>query len=323
MEIVFLSSSLSWLWTLKLVWNRSSKSSNVSDFPSKVGIVVVRDLGSFETLLLLLLTLAELLFVANCWRANKIWSASIVAGVFSLRNCGWLVERAFFFFSWGNSRGAVGNLFLNCCHHVIAIANLFWTSCHHVGAISNLSLKSCHHVTTIVSLFYKSCHHVTTVFGPEFCVVWPRKMPASGWGSLWESSSFVPWFSTFVFRNVPGLVPECVLICGFKKNSSNVDGAPKMRHSVLLNSWDNFSLTLPSISSKSCVIDSSLILGTDVFPDWPFLGCSCCISLVTAANFRAFLSVAIFWSENATQFWRLNYFLFVNQVETVTKNIVP
>ena len=45
-------------------------------------------------------------------------------------------------------------------------------------------------------------------FGPTFCVVWPRKMPASGCGSLWESSSFVPWFSTFVFRNVPGTFPE-------------------------------------------------------------------------------------------------------------------
>ena len=77
-------------------WNRSSNSSNFSDFPSKVGIVVVRDLGSFEILLLVFLTLAETLFVANCWRANKTWSASNVAGVFSQRNFGWLVERAFF-----------------------------------------------------------------------------------------------------------------------------------------------------------------------------------------------------------------------------------
>ena len=57
--------------------------------------------------------------------------------------------------------------------------------------------------------------------GPEFCVIWPRKMPALGWRSLWESSSFVPWFSTFVFRNVPGTVPECVRICEFKRNPSN------------------------------------------------------------------------------------------------------
>ena len=119
-------------------------------------------------------------------------------------------------------------------------------------------------------------------------------MPASGWGSLWEWSSFVPRFSTFVFRNVPGTVPECVRICGFKRISSNLDRAPKMRDSVPRNSWDSFLLILPSISSETCVIYSSLILGTDVFRDWPFLGCSSCVSLVTAANFRLFLNFTIF-----------------------------
>ena len=53
-------------------------------------------------------------------------------------------------------------------------------------------------------------------------------------------------------------------------------------------------MTLPSISSETCVIYSALILGTDVFREWPFLGCSSCVSLVTAANFRLFLNVAIF-----------------------------
>ena len=129
--------------------------------------------------------------------------------------------------------------------------------------------------------------------GSEFCVVWLRKMPASGWESLWLSSSFVPWFSTFVFRNVPGTVPECVLICGFTKNSCKLDRARKIRDSVLMNSWDSFLMTLPSISSKTCVLYSSLILGTDVFRDWLFLGCSYCVSLVTAARFRLFLIVAI------------------------------
>ena len=143
-------------------------------------------------------------------------------------------------------------------------------------------------------------------FGPEFCVVWPWKMPASGWGSLWESSSFVPWFSTFVFRNVPGTVLECVCICWFERNSSNLDRASAMRDSILLNSWDSFLVILPSISSETCVIYSSLILGTGVFRDWPFLGCSSCVSLVTAANFRLFLNVAMFEGKNATQLWRLN-----------------
>ena len=123
---------------------------------------------------------------------------------------------------------------------------------------------------------------------------WQTEGPTSGWGSLWESSAFVPWLSTFVFRNVPGTVSDCVRICWFKRNSSNLDRAPKMRDSVLLNSWDSFLLTLPSISSETCVIYSSLILGADVFRDWPFLGFSSCVSLVTAANFRLFLNVAIF-----------------------------
>ena len=67
-----------------------------------------------------------------------------------------------------------------------------------------------------------------------------------------------------------------------------------MRDSVRLNSWDSFLVTLIAISSETCVIYSSLVLGTDVIRDWPFLGCSSCVSLVTAANFRLFLNVAIF-----------------------------
>ena len=130
--------------------------------------------------------------------------------------------------------------------------------------------------------------------GPEFCVFWLRKRPTSGWGSLWDSSSLVRWFSTFVFRYVPGTVPECVRICRFKRSSSNLEREPKMPDSVLLNSWVSFLVTRPSISSETCVIYSSLILGTEVFHDWPFLGCSSCVSLVTAANFRLFLNVAIF-----------------------------
>ena len=65
---------------------------------SKEDIVILKDLGNFTILLILLLKLSELLFVANSWRANRIWSVWIVAGVFWLRNCGWFVERAFFCF---------------------------------------------------------------------------------------------------------------------------------------------------------------------------------------------------------------------------------
>ena len=66
MEVVGLVFFCQLIVDLKLVWNRSSNSSNFSDFPSNVGIVVVRDLGNFEILLILLLKLTELLFVATC-----------------------------------------------------------------------------------------------------------------------------------------------------------------------------------------------------------------------------------------------------------------
>ena len=67
-----------------------------------------------------------------------------------------------------------------------------------------------------------------------------------------------------------------------------------MRDFVLLNSWGGFLVTLPSISSEIPVSFSSLILGTDVFRGWPFLGCSSCVSLLTGANVRLFLNVVIF-----------------------------
>ena len=34
--------------------------------------------------------------------------------------------------------------------------------------------------------------------------------------------------------------PKCVRICGFKRNASDLDRAPKMGDSVLMNSWDGF-----------------------------------------------------------------------------------
>ena len=126
-----------------------------------------------------------------------------------------------------------------------------------------------------------------TISGPKFCVVWLRKMPASGLGPLWESFHSFPGLPRLCsgFRIVPGTVPECVRICGFKRNSSNLDKAPKMRDAVLLNSWDSFLVTLPSISSETCVIYSSLILGMDVFRDWPLLGCSSCVFFCNGCQF--------------------------------------
>ena len=61
-----------------------------------------------------------------------------------------------------------------------------------------------------------------------------------------------------------------------------------MRDSVLMNSWDSFLATLPSISSKTCAMYSAVIPGADEFCDWLFLGYSC-VSLAISANFFLFL----------------------------------
>ena len=130
-------------------------------------------------------------------------------------------------------------------------------------------------------------------FGPEFCVVWPRELPASGWGSLWESSSFVPWFSTFVFRNLPGTVLECVCICWFRRNSSNLNRAPKVRDSVLLYSWDIFSDSAFNLLRNLC--DIFLAESRSVRVSWQavprmFLLCFSC----NGCQLSLFLNVALF-----------------------------
>ena len=107
--------------------------------------------------------------------------------------------------------------------------------------------------------------------------------------------------------------------CGSKKNSSTLDRTPKMRPSVLLNAWDSFLVTLPSICSETWFMYSSSVLGSDVFRDWPFLGYSSGVSLAAAASFFLFFNVAIFRRETAMQWSRLNRFFVVNQNESIAE----
>ena len=85
-------------------------------------------------------------------------------------------------------------------------------------------------------------------------VVSDSELLASGWVSLWESSSFVPCFVPYAFRDISGAVPEWPWPSGFMRKSSKRDSAPRMRFSVLLNSWDNVFVTLRSTSSEIWVI---------------------------------------------------------------------
>ena len=43
-------------------------------------------------------------------------------------------------------------------------------------------------------------------------------------------------FFTFIFRNVPGIVPDCTRTCGFRRNSSSLDRGLGIQLFVLLNS---------------------------------------------------------------------------------------
>ena len=140
---------------------------------------------------------------------------------------------------------------------------------------------------------------------------WKTEDSSSGWGSFWDRSPVGSWFYASEFRDVSGTVPEFVRTCGFKRNSSSLDRAAKMRDSVLMNSRDSFLATMPSVSSETRDMYSSFILGKDVFGDWPLLGCSFCVSLTTAANFLFFLNVAIFWTESNQHQKRLNYFFLL------------
>ena len=143
--------------------------------------------------------------------------------------------------------------------------------------------------------------------GPKLCVVWLWKMPASGWRSLWESSSFVPWVVPYAFRDVSGAVPEWPWIHGFMRKSSRRDSAPKMRFSLLLNSWDNFFVALHSISSEAWVMQSSCDLETFEFCAKLLLGCSSQFSLFIAASFLLFVKVAFFYGKSSDQPSILDY----------------
>ena len=81
-------------------------------------------------------------------------------------------------------------------------------------------------------------------------LVQQAEISTAGWGSLWERSPVGSWFCKSLFRDVTGTVPENVRTCGFKRNSSNLDRAPKMRDSVLLNSWDSFLWPCPQSPQK-------------------------------------------------------------------------
>ena len=107
-------------------------------------------------------------------------------------------------------------------------------------------------------------------------------------------------FSELAFPDVPWTATEQVRTCGFRRNLSSFDNAPKVRDSVLLNSLESFLVTLPSISSETWEMYSWVNSGSSTFcPLLPLLPSG--VSLETAANFLLFLNVAIFLEGNSCQ----------------------
>ena len=93
----------------------------------------------------------------------------------------------------------------------------------------------------------------------------------SGLGSFWERSPLGFWYSTSAIWHVPGTVPENFRTCDFKRNSSNLDKAPKMPDSVLLNSSNSFLVNSHTFFSENCAVFFSVIPGTNVFSSWLFV----------------------------------------------------
>ena len=152
----------------------------------------------------------------------------------------------------------------------------------------------------IRDFFLSSCHHVRS-----FVWVWINWMmrPIDG-GSHFRMRIFPGvisiWFLVFnvcapgCSRNNSGLSPYQRVqekFFEFRQITQNVGLWPSEIP------WQ-FLVTLPSISWKTWLIHSSLILGTYVFRDWPFLECSSYACLLTTANFFLFLNIAFFWIVN-------------------------
>ena len=91
---------------------------------------------------------------------------------------------------------------------------------------------------------------------------------------------------------------EQVRTCGFRRNLSSLDKAPRIRDSVRLKFFESFLLTLPSISSETWEMYSWANSGSSVFCDWLSLAFSG-VSLETAANFLLFLKMPWYWGKKS------------------------
>ena len=134
---------------------------------------------------------------------------------------------------------------------------------------------------------------------------WWEENLTSGQGSSEERFQVISRFSELLILDVPGTATEQVRTCGFRRNSSSFDSAPKIRDSVLLNSFQSFLVILPPISSETWEMWSWVASGSSVFCTLLFLVLSG-VSMETAASFLLFRKVAMRLRVKFYQRWRLN-----------------
>ena len=84
------------------------------------------------------------------------------------------------------------------------------------------------------------------------------------------------WFPESLFNIFPERLRSMSVLAGLAGLAGSVenrrlDCAPKLRYSVLHISCNGFIVMLPSISSETWVMYSSVIPRTNVFCDWLFL----------------------------------------------------
>ena len=138
----------------------------------------------------------------------------------------------------------------------------------------------------VMSLFLLWIVQITRVVGREHHL---------GQGSPRERSPVGSRISKSLFLDVPGKATEQVRTCGFRRNSSSFDKAPKIHDSVRLNSLESFSVSLLSICSETrdmyswTIPGSSFLWLTVPYIFWCFSR-NCCFFLL-------FLNVAMILRE--------------------------
>ena len=108
-------------------------------------------------------------------------------------------------------------------------------------------VKSCASCNITSKLIFKESRGTSVIGIVLATILWrlTQKNPCFRMRSFWEQSSDGSWLYILGVRDISGTGPEWNRTCGFRMSSTNLERTPKMRLSVLLNSWDNIIVTLP------------------------------------------------------------------------------